>query len=656
MKEIFGRDGVLSALHERFDYREEQERMARFIEEVLCGQEIGLVEAGTGVGKTIAYLAPAILYCKEHGKKLAVSTETKTLQKQLIEKEIPLVKEAFARLGKDDFTHALCLGGANYPCRMRFEAMLAMGRFTRDDLGVIDDLRERFQSEQVFTRMDVRLRPGLWAMICRESDACSPHSCPFGQGCAFQQARKEWARADILILNHYLFFANIASGRTYLPGIGVVIFDEAHALEDIASDQLGFGVSHSDITDVLSRFYRRGTKRHILSSVSSAAVRKKAISRINGIALELGGFFEGLRPRLTGQRLSARLREPLAEGKDLVSACRDLYRLVEEMEEEIDDSFVRVEYDIARSRLFTAIENLASAVSNSSDDYVYWLERREDEILGDIEIKGQPVDVAPILEREVSSYYESCIFVSATLTVNRDFSFIANRLGIPSYRHLLLQSPFDYKEQVVLYLQRGGDEPGGANFAAGSAKIAAEVIRHLDGNCLMLFTSYKMLDEVKYELSGNIGHPIFAQGEYPAPEALELYLNTPGSVLMGTHSFWQGVDLPGDLVRGVILMRLPFSVPDRPMIEVKIERLEARGQNPFYAYQVPNAVIKFRQGFGRLIRGRGDRGIVAVLDSRILSKGYGKVFLQSIPPCRIVYSIEEMKSAFTTNAQTPLGG
>ncbi len=646
METIFGKDGALAVLRERFDYRPEQLAMARFIEEVLVEQETGLVEAGTGVGKTIAYLAPAILYCLENEKKLAISTETRTLQKQLIDKEIPLAQEALRRARGKGFTYALCLGGSNYPCRMRYEAMLSHGKFAREDMGVLDDLRERFDGGEVFTRLDVRLRSGLWEQICRESDVCSVNSCPHGKGCAFQQARKEWARANVLVLNHYLFFANIASGRTYLPGIDVVIFDEAHALEDIAGDQLGFGVSYSDMMDVLSRFYRRGAKRHILSNVKSAAERKRAIAQINRIASEMSVFFEGVRGRLPGQKLSARVREPLTEGRELVGACREFLKTVEDLEDQIDEPYAKIEYDIARGRLFSVVENLNAAVYSESDEYVYWLERSEDELLGDIQVKGQPVDVAPVLEREVFAHYDSCIYVSATLAVNGDFSFIANRLGIPEYRHLLLQSPFDFQEQVVLFLQKGGDEPGAKNYAVDSARVAAEVIRHLDGNCLVLFTSYRMLEEVKDELVRIVEHPVFAQGEYPAPEAMELYLDTPSSVLMGTHSFWQGIDLPGDLLRGVIMMRLPFSVPDRPTVQVKLERLEQQGLNPFNAYQVPNAVIKFRQGFGRLIRGREDRGIVAVLDPRVVGKSYGRIFLKSLPQCRVVYSIDEMKSAF----------
>lgn len=650
MKEVFGQNGILSSVDGRFEPREEQTRMADFILEALCDGVGCFVEAGTGVGKTLAYLVPAISYCIENDKRLWVSTETRALQKQLLEKDIPVALEVVRRLTGREFSFELCMGSANYPCRRRFEALVERGEFHKAELHWLEELRALLDRGEPVTRFATRMPQPLWSRLSRESDACGMFACPFASTCAFQLARRRWQQADVLILNHYLFFANIASGKTYLPAADVLIFDEAHSLEDVASDQLGFSISFSDMMDIAERFHRRGRRKTVLSQITRESLRKKAVAKHESFFAEVQKFFETLRSQLPGDRPSWRLREPLRTGQEMLSAYREFYALLGEIDEQMEDDHFRTEFEVARSRLFSAAQSLTAAIGREDPDWVYWLERGDGELLGDVTVKGQPVDVAGVMARDVSGSYESVVYVSATLAVNGDFSYIAGRLGCDSCRSLLLQSPFDYRKQAVLLLNREEGGPDGESFAGDAARLAAEIIGHLNGNCLMLFTSYRMLESVRERLLALVDHPVFAQGEYPASEALERYLESGDAVLMGTHSFWQGIDLPGDLLRGVIMMRLPFAVPDRPPVQARMERLEERGENPFYAFQVPAAVLRFKQGFGRLIRGREDRGVVAVLDSRILSKGYGRFFVKSLPECRVVHTIAEMKRAINPHS------
>ncbi len=645
MKEIFGEVGILKQVHDRFDYRPEQVHMSDFILDALCERRVGLVEAGTGVGKTLAYLIPSIVYCMENNKRLAISTETKTLQKQLLDRELPLARKVLERNGGCAFTYSLCLGGSNYPCRRRFDMLLSQGRFTRRDIPAVERMTKQFESGTPFTIFDAGVGQSLWEQVAREADLCAHYGCRYNSSCAFQGARKEWAKSDVLVVNHSLFFANAAVGRTYLPPMDVVVFDEAHSLEDIAAEQFGFSISYTRLMEIIARFQRGKKRGSLLAHLSSEAVRKKGMSLSGRVSTEAGLFFEGLRGQFGAEKNSLRITDSLPAGKRLLGELEKFLDLLEEMDGLFADEMPAAEYAIARGRLFVLYENLRSVVHQEKEDHVCWLERSEDALLGDIQIKGQPVDVSEILRREVVHSCESTIYVSATLSVHGDFSFTAGRLGLEDYRSLCLQSPFDYVNQVVMLLASDVDEPSLPSFADHSSQIAAQIIDYLRGNCLVLFTSYRTLEEVKKRLSGLISFPIFSQGDFTAVEALQQYLGSGDAVLMGTHSFWQGIDLPGDLLRGVILMRLPFSVPDHPPVQARIDRLIRQGHNPFYHYQVPSAILRFKQGFGRLIRGTGDRGVVAVLDSRIVRKSYGRLFLQSLPECTIVRTVEEMKEA-----------
>jgi ATP-dependent DNA helicase DinG len=366
------------------------------------------------------------------------------------------------------------------------------------------------------------------------------------------------------------------------------------------------------------------------------------------IKKESSRFFEAMRDMVPLHRNHFRIKDTIPNGSVLVDLLKAFLVLMTETEGVFGENHpMRGEFDIARGMLFSFAEHLSSFVAGNRDTHVYWIERDAGAILGDIILRGQPVGIDEIFKKEIIHCYESSIFVSATLAVGDDFSYITNRLGIENAKNLHLKTPFDYQSQAVLYVARDLADPSSPRYGEEASRDAAEIINHLCGNCLMLFTSYKTLREVKEALVGMLPYPIHSQDEMTSTEAYERYVNAGDSVLMGTHSFWQGVDLPGDLVRGVLLMKLPFAVPDLPPVEAKIERISEQGKNPFAALQIPEAVIRFRQGFGRLIRSGKDRGVVAVLDSRIVTRPYGRLFLKSIPECRVVYSIQELKDAYS---------
>lgn len=647
MKDIFGEHGYISQIIPSFEFRKDQIQMGEFILERLYDSENAIIEAGTGTGKTLAYLVPAVMYALEQDKKIAISTETKALQKQLIDKDLPIVRELANKYLGSDITYSLCLGGSNYPCRKRFESAIQTGKFSTRELKKLESVRNLFSGKKIFTSFDVSIPGHVWSEINREGETCNSYRCLFAQVCSYQMARKEWSQSNILVMNHYLFFTNIASGKTYLPQCEVIVFDEAHSLEEIAASQMGFNLGYRELLEIIGLF-KSDKKHHIIAAIGDEKLRTDCIEIVHKIIPEITRFFEHIRDMVRSEKYYFRVREPIQTGKTLVDFLKEFMLLLAGAEKEFGEEHpLRIEFDIARGKLFSGIESLSSFIFQSNENYVYWIERETDALLGDLYVRGQPVDIAELFNREVITCYDSSIFVSATLAVNEDFSYIVGRLGIENHRTLPLKSSFDYRSQAVLYIARDMADPANDAYNNQASHDAAEIINYLNGNCLLLFTSYKTLREVKNSLCKLIELPIYSQDVMSPTDAFDRYVSDINSVLMGTHSFWQGIDLPGDLVRGVLVMKLPFAVPDSPPMEARMERIALTGKSPFTAIQIPEAVIRFKQGFGRLIRSSTDRGIVAVLDSRVFNKPYGKIFLKSIPECRVVYSLAELKHEYS---------
>ena len=645
MKDIFGPGGYLDTQLTEYEYRESQLLMASFIHERLHHLENGIVEAGTGTGKTMAYLIPALRYAAETGKKIAITTETRALQKQLVEKDIPLVQKIFRENLTADFKYSICFGSSNYPCRKRFERSLRKGEFEKTDLEHMNRLSFMFRQKKIFTWFDADVPAKLWEEVSRDPEVCDQQRCQFAAVCPFQAARREWAQADLLVMNHYLFFSNVGSGKSYLPVTDVVIFDEAHSVEEIASKQLGFSIDYDILLNLLQRFFSKG--RHgIINSFASHDLRQEAALELENVAKKGQVFFEKVKALFNDRDTVRRIIAPFDFGDELYIAIEKFLSVVAKGEDDLDEEELRVDYEPAKSRLSAYSQSLKSFIGVQIPDFVYWIERSASDLLGNVSLTGRPLNIDMIMKQEVYSFYESSVFVSATLSVKNDFSFFSAATGFENGSGIVLDSPFNYREQMLLYLGADLPSPEDARYPESAAKACSHIINILGGRCLILFTSYAMLRTVRSILEELTSFTIYSQDRMTASKALGLYMNDKTSVLMGTHSYWQGIDLPGDLVRGVIIMRLPFAVPDTPVMEAKFERLREAGKNPFAYLQIPEAVLKMKQGAGRLIRRGTDRGIVAVLDSMIKTKSYGSIFTDSLPACDRVLSLKELTEKY----------
>jgi ATP-dependent DNA helicase DinG len=647
MKEIFYPEGYLDNNLPGYEYRESQLQMADFIYQRLCAPENGIVEAGTGTGKSMAYLIPALKYAVDHGKKISLSTETKALQQQLLDKDIPLVKKIFREHFSRDFKYSLCLGSANYPCKRRFEIAVKKGAFTGSDLPHLNRVSALFKEKKIFTFFDAEIPSPLWLEINRDPEVCLQQRCHLFNTCAFQAAKREWAQSDLLVMNHYLFFSNIASGKAYLPVTDAVIFDEAHSIETIAAKQLGFSIDYETLVLLLQRFHAKG-QRGVINSFKKESIRDEALRALDILAKEAQIFFEKIREHFIDSKNIMRLTKPLNFGDPLTSAFRKFLLALDEAESDLDEDDERPEFDSAKGRIMAYAESFYSFITLARENYVYWIERKSSDLLGSISLMGQPVEICSTMQIDVFSFYESSIFVSATLSVKNDFSFFISTTGFINGKGIVLESPFNFKKQISLYLAGEIPSPEQSSYPAVMSRHIIEIINILNGNCLILFTSYRMLKEVKDILSAEIPHTIYSQDEMSASRALKSYVEDNNSVLMGTHSFWQGIDLPGDLLRGVVITRLPFAVPDTPVMEAKFERLKEMGKNPFIHLQIPEAALKLKQGAGRLIRRGDDKGIVAILDSRIVTKSYGSVFVESLPSVKAVKNLKDLTAQYKT--------
>ncbi|MFQ5586279.1 MAG: ATP-dependent DNA helicase, partial [Thermodesulfobacteriota bacterium] len=624
-----------------FEERPHQIEMADAVEEAVADGSHTVVEAGTGIGKSMAYLVPFIEWAGP-GKRVVVSTYTKALQRQLVEKDIPFVIDALGA----DIRYALCVGGENYLCLRRLNQVRHLGLFEQGEMRGIEELLVWQFTTESGLRSDLPLEPSprLWQKVRREGDLCLGKRCAYYERCFYQKARRYEKGAQILVTNHHLFFAHIASGGHILPSFDAVVFDEAHELEEVASTYLGLEISNYRLRYLLDAIISPA-QRGLLARLGS--VREEDLLIIDSVVQQARQAGEEFFSRLSEgfNRSPLRIRKPGFVENTLARPLVQLASLMEELHERVDNDEDALEVKALADRCLLFINELNCIVTHGLDDHVYWAER------GDRRVKlvATPLDISSVMQAQVFDAFHPVIMTSATLTTNNSFDFFMERVGLKGCRRLAIDSPFNYEENVLLYLPRGIAEPSWRNnkkprdYEGDVIGTVKDLLTVTGGRTLLLFTSHHFLGKVHEALKSFHGITTLRQGERDSYTLISGFRETNNSVLLGATTFWQGVDIPGRDLECVVITKLPFQSPDDPVVEARIERLLEEGKEPFNHYQIPNAVLLFRQGFGRLIRRQSDRGVVAILDPRVKTRPYGSRFLNSIPRCRSTESLDDVR-------------
>src|SRR5688572_4585456 len=657
MQQVFAADGLIAQAHPEYEHRPGQIEMAEAVLRAFEGKHHLIVEAGTGTGKTLAYLVPAVASALGGGGRVIISTGTKNLQEQLMEKDIPFLQSVLPK----PFSAACMKGRNNYACLDRLARAEGSPILDGlDEMDHFDEVSRWVRHTETGDRAELSSLPEnlrFWRHIDARAETCTGQKCADYDPCFITRMRRRAVDADIVVVNHHLFFADLALRNgmygQILPDYTAVILDEAHMIEDVASEYFGTQISNYQVDDLLRDVgYLHIEKAEVVRELTKIATRVSRFADIFWLGFQDGRGAEG-RFSLTPDTFAVRNTEGGLSSTRLGDAYLAFNGALERLETTLDalsEQPPEVENIVRRIRQVRF--DLTFIVTSPDKKFVYWLERRGRGVF----LRASPIDVSNLLQDKLFESVPTVVLTSATLSSGGNFNFIRKRLGLQDAFDLIAESIFDYESQAVLYLPPSMPDPRSPQWAEAAAAEVVKIVNATAGRAFVLATSFAGMNALYERAMPELDYPCFLQGSSSKGALLKRFRETPHAVLFATSSFWQGVDVRGEQLSCVIIDKLPFAVPTDPVVAARQRHIEDNGGSSFYEYSVPQAIISLKQGLGRLIRSTSDRGVLAVLDPRLRTKVYGQQFLKSLPQCRVTSKIEDLASVFAdmSNVESPM--